>query len=122
MFWYFSKMAPTGYSITVDVDMTGLRGALKERGFRFFPAYLWLVTKCLNEQTEFKVAQLDAQGDSARFDTPDQTLRAAQPYRNRRRRSLEQGQVCGELNVQRDVEVLHDALLAGNENPDRKRH
>ncbi len=59
MFWYFSQMAPTGYSITVDVDVTGLRQALKAKGFRFFPAYLWLVTKCLNEQTEFKVAQKD---------------------------------------------------------------
>ncbi len=57
MFWYFSQMAPTGYSITVDVDVTGLRSSLKERGLRFFPAYLWLVTKCLNEQMEFKIAQ-----------------------------------------------------------------
>lgn len=59
MFWYFSQMAPTGYSITVDVEVTGLRAALKGRGLKFFPAYLWLVTKCLNEQTEFKVAQKD---------------------------------------------------------------
>ena len=59
MFTYFSDMAPTGYSLTVDVDVTGLRPALKERGFRFFPAYLWLVTKCLNEQPAFKVALRD---------------------------------------------------------------
>ena len=59
MFWYFSQMAPTGYSITADVDVTGLRTSLKARGLKFFPTYLWLVTKCLNEQTEFKVAQKD---------------------------------------------------------------
>ena len=59
MFWYFSQMAPTGYSLTVVVDVTGLRAALKEKGLKFFPTYLWLVTKCLNEQTEFKVAQKD---------------------------------------------------------------
>ena len=59
MFWYFSQMAPTGWSITVDVDVTGLRSALKAKGLRFFPVYLWLVTKCLNEQTEFKVARKD---------------------------------------------------------------
>ena len=59
MFLYFSKMAPTGYSMTIDVDVTGLRATLKKRGFRFFPTYLWLVTKCLNEQVEFKVAQKD---------------------------------------------------------------
>lgn len=59
MFLYFSQMAPTGYSITVDVDVTGLRPALKDRGLRFFPTWLWLVTKCLNEQIEFKVARKD---------------------------------------------------------------
>ena len=57
MFWYFSEMAPTGYSITVDMDVTGLRTALKTKGYRFLPTYLWLVTKCLNEQMEFKIAR-----------------------------------------------------------------
>ena len=59
MFRYFGQIAPTGWSVTVDVDVTGLRSALKARGLRFFPVYLWLVTKCLNEQTEFKVALRD---------------------------------------------------------------
>ena len=49
-------MAPTGYSITVDMDVTGLRKTLKEANRRFFPTYLYLVTKCLNRQQEFKVA------------------------------------------------------------------
>ena len=59
MFMYFSRMAPTGYSVTVDVDVTGLREALKTKVFMFFPSYLWLATKCLNEQQEFKIAQKD---------------------------------------------------------------
>lgn len=59
MFHYFSRMAPTGYSVTVRVDVTGLRGALKARGLRFFPTYLWLVTKCLSEQGEFTTAEKD---------------------------------------------------------------
>lgn len=59
MFYYFSKMAPTGYSLTVDVDVTALRKTLKEAQRKFFPAYLWLVTKNLNRWTEFKVAQRD---------------------------------------------------------------
>lgn len=59
MFRYFSDIAPTGYSLTVDLDISGLRAALKARGFRFFPCYLWLVTKCLNEQVEFKIARRD---------------------------------------------------------------
>lgn len=56
MFYYFSKMAPTGYSLTVDVDITALLHITRQRGRKFFPTYLWLVTKCMNKQMEFKVA------------------------------------------------------------------
>ena len=56
MFYYFSQMAPTSYSLTVDMDVTALLKTLRARGQKFFPAYLWLVTKCLNLQQEFKVA------------------------------------------------------------------
>ena len=59
MFYYFSQMAPTGYSMTVNVDVTEMRKTLREAGLKFFPAYLWLVTKNLNRQTEFKVAEKD---------------------------------------------------------------
>lgn len=57
MFWYFTKMAPTGYSLTVNMNVTKLKQCTKSRSLRFFPAYLWLVTKNLNEQVEFKVAE-----------------------------------------------------------------
>lgn len=56
MFYYFSRMAPTGYSLTVSMDVTKLRQTLKKAGLKFFPAYLWLVTKNLNRQMEFKLA------------------------------------------------------------------
>lgn len=59
MFYYFAKMAPTGWSVSVNADVTELRKILKESGLKFFPAYLWLVTKNLNSQTEFKVAEKD---------------------------------------------------------------
>ena len=45
--------------MTVPVDVTALRKTLKEAGRKLFPAYLWLVTKNLNRQTEFKVAEKD---------------------------------------------------------------
>lgn len=60
-FYYFSQMAPTGYSLTVELDVTRLRAALKDKGYKIFPAYLWLVTKCLNEQPEFRLAEADGQ-------------------------------------------------------------
>lgn len=56
VFWYFSQKAPTGYSLTVDWDVTVLRRTTRAQGVRFFPAYLWLVTECLNRQPEFKLA------------------------------------------------------------------
>lgn len=61
IFYYFSRMAPTGYSLTVDLDVTKMRAALKDAGRKFFPAYLWLVTKLLNQQQEFKLAEADGQ-------------------------------------------------------------
>lgn len=59
MFYYFAKMAPTGYSMTVRMDVTDLRQTVRNAEVKFFPAYLWLVTKNLNQQTEFKVAERD---------------------------------------------------------------
>lgn len=40
MFYYFSRMAPTGYSLTFSMDVTKLRQTLKKAGVKFFPAYL----------------------------------------------------------------------------------
>lgn len=59
MFCYFSRMAPTGYSVTVETDVTALRRTVRDAGVKFFPAYLWLVTKNLNRQTEFRMAEKD---------------------------------------------------------------
>ena len=67
MFYYFAKMAPTGYSLTVNLDVTELKKTVKEAGLKFFPAYLWLVTRNLNRQMEFKVAEKD--GVLGYFDT-----------------------------------------------------
>lgn len=61
MYYYFSQMAPTGYSITAEVDVTHLMQTVKANGMKFFPAYLWLVTKTLCEQDAFKLAIKDGQ-------------------------------------------------------------
>ena len=58
-FTTFLQMAPTGYSLTVSLDVTELYHTVKNAGYKFFPAYLWLVTKNLNEQVEFKCAVQD---------------------------------------------------------------
>ncbi len=58
-FHYFSKIAPTGYSICVEMDVTVLRKALKENRKKFFPAYLYLITRTVNQQQELKTAVKD---------------------------------------------------------------
>ena len=59
LFYYFSHMAPTGYSLTAEVDVTNLLRVTKERQLKFFPAYLWLVTRNLIRQSEFTCAVKD---------------------------------------------------------------
>ncbi len=70
IFYYFARMAPTGYSLTVQIDITRMKNALTQKGRKFFPAYLWLVTKLLNEQEEFRIAEKDGQIGCYDFLTP----------------------------------------------------
>ncbi len=58
-FCYFAKMAPTGYALTVQLDVTKMKAVLDNADLKFFPAYLWLVTKTLNRQQEFCIAEKD---------------------------------------------------------------
>lgn len=60
-------MAPTGYSITTEIDISDVLRLTKENELKFFPAYLWLVTRNLNRQTEFKCAEKD--GKPGYYDT-----------------------------------------------------
>lgn len=59
IFYYFSKMVPTGYSLTVELHITVMKDALKDHKFKFFPAYLWLATTMFNRQIKFKVSVKD---------------------------------------------------------------
>ncbi|WMI80770.1 chloramphenicol acetyltransferase [Anaerotignum sp. MB30-C6] len=58
-FYYYTQMAPTTYSINVSMDVTVLRNELKQQGLKFFPTYLWLVTKAINEVPELRVGLKD---------------------------------------------------------------
>lgn len=58
-FYYYTEMAPTTYTVNVDMDVTHLRGVLKEKGYKFFPAYLYLVTKTIGEIDALRVAKKD---------------------------------------------------------------
>lgn len=58
-FYYYTQMAPTTYSVTVQMDVTVLRGTLKRRGYKFFPAYLYTVTRAVGRQRELRMALKD---------------------------------------------------------------
>lgn len=60
-FYYFTKMLPTGYSLTVDIDITDTHRALKEAGKKFFPAYLHVASRLISQQQEFRIAEQDGQ-------------------------------------------------------------
>ena len=58
-FCYYSQMAPTGYSVTVRLDVTRTRAALRDRGLKFFPAYVYLATRAVGTRPELRVALQD---------------------------------------------------------------
>lgn len=58
-FYYYTQMAPTSYTVNVNIDVTILRKILKARGYKFFPAYLYSVTKAISKQPELRVSLQD---------------------------------------------------------------
>jgi chloramphenicol O-acetyltransferase type A len=58
-FYYYTQMAPTTYTVNVTIDVTILRKTLKSKGYKFFPAYLYLVTKAISKQQELRIALQD---------------------------------------------------------------
>lgn len=58
-FYYFTKMLPTGYSISVNIDITNTYNMIKRLGKKFFPAYLYVSSRVISEHEEFRIANLD---------------------------------------------------------------
>lgn len=58
-FHYYTQMAPTTYSVTISLDITILRKRLKQEKIKFFPAYLYLVTRSMCNQQELRIGYKD---------------------------------------------------------------
>lgn len=58
-FYYFTKMLPTRYSLSVEVDITSTYNRIKKDNKKFFPAYLYLASRLIAEQQEFRIAEKD---------------------------------------------------------------
>ncbi|KXL51681.1 chloramphenicol acetyltransferase [Anaerotignum neopropionicum] len=59
IFYYYTQMAPTSYTVDVRLDVTVLRKELKRKDLKFFPAYLWLVTRAIQGIQELRVGVRD---------------------------------------------------------------
>lgn len=60
IYYYFTEMVTTTtYSINVTMDVTILRSTLKSKGVKFFPTYLYLITRAIGRQQEFRMALQD---------------------------------------------------------------
>ncbi|MDZ4938504.1 type A chloramphenicol O-acetyltransferase, partial [Clostridium perfringens] len=44
------------FSITVDIDITRLLYSLKANGFKLYPAFIYMVTRVVNNRVEFKTS------------------------------------------------------------------
>ena len=55
IFHYFTKIAPTTYSITSIVDVKNMIKTIKVIKLMFFPSLLWLSTTIINEMDEFRI-------------------------------------------------------------------
>jgi chloramphenicol O-acetyltransferase len=60
-FYYFSKMLPTAYSISVEVEINNTYDLIKKQNKKFFPAYLYVASRLIAEQEEFRIGNLDEQ-------------------------------------------------------------
>lgn len=60
-FYYFTKMLPTGYSISIEVDITNTYNLMKKQRKKFFPSYLYVASKLIAEQKEFRISSINGQ-------------------------------------------------------------
>lgn len=51
---YFTKMNPSAYSLTADIDVTNSVQYCRENGLSYFALCLWIVSKAVNEIPEFR--------------------------------------------------------------------
>ena len=55
-FEHYTNVNQCTYSMTVDTDITLLLQELKIRGHKLYPAFIYMVTRVVNEREEFKTS------------------------------------------------------------------
>ncbi|GCF94215.1 chloramphenicol acetyltransferase CAT [Enterococcus florum] len=54
-FYYYANIAPTNYSVTNSLDVTKTYALLKQRGCKFFPAYLYVMSRVIREIEQLRI-------------------------------------------------------------------
>ena len=67
-FEHFTTIAKSSYSLTVNVDITKFLSYIRKNDYRLYPAFTWVVSKALNNHTEFKMG-FDENSNLGYYDT-----------------------------------------------------
>ena len=60
-FYYFTKMMPTGFTVTVTLDISATLTWVKANNLKFNAVYLYLVSRLLTSHPEFRIGRVDDQ-------------------------------------------------------------
>ena len=58
---FYNAVLPVGLCVTVRVDVTAFRAMTKERGLKFYPAFIWCVSHTILSHPAFRMA-VDGEG------------------------------------------------------------
>ncbi|MBN1045716.1 MULTISPECIES: chloramphenicol acetyltransferase [unclassified Clostridium] len=74
-FNHFMNIAKSTYSLTVNIDISKLLSLTKEKGYRFYPTFTWIVSRAINRHKEFKMG-FDQSGNLGYFEeiSPDYSV------------------------------------------------
>ena len=59
LFWYYINNLRNVLSMTCNVDITGFLNYVKKNKYRFYPSFMWVVSKIINSHEEFKLGWND---------------------------------------------------------------
>ena len=55
LFWHYINNLRNVISMTCDIDITGYLNYVNSNGYRFYPSFMWAVSKIINTHEEFKL-------------------------------------------------------------------
>ncbi len=64
---YYTKVLPCSYSVTVQLDVTMLKKRVEQYGDRFYPVFVYCVSRAINGRKEFRMGT-DGDGNPGYWD------------------------------------------------------